>query len=168
MRPGTLGATVQSFAPANPRETLLTIMDQNPKVPRESLLSLVSDALQEPENLAQLLTVIEYWFINTLRSIEVLEQQVPGAKSVVREITKRATARAAGHVKTVILEEAKIELLKMAMPNGKTLGECTGKECQRFGGWLYQVGQRAGSRKVGQVMTEASLRELYAEAPAAT
>lgn len=166
MKPGTYGATVQSFAPANPRELLLNILDQNPKISREALLGLVSDALQEPANTAQLVAVIEYWFANTIRSIESLEaEHAPVAKAVTRDLTRKAVAKAAGTVKTAILEEAKIELLGMVMPNGKKLGDCTGRECQKFGGWLYQVGQRAGSRKVSQVMTEQSLRELYAQAP---
>jgi hypothetical protein len=51
--------------------------------------------------------------------------------------------------------------LELIMPNGKKLGQCTGTDCLRFGGWLSKVGEAVGpTRLVGDVFSENDLAKL--------
>lgn len=69
-------------------------------------------------------------------------------------------------VDKVIKERAQIELLKMLMPNGKKLSDCTGADCTKLGNtvgpWLLKLGRRLRPRQhVGTVFSETELAEIY-------
>lgn len=59
-------------------------------------------------------------------------------------------------------------LLDLVMPNGKSLRDCTGAECERFGKadeqrgrWLQRVAMEVGAdRRVGDVLGERKLKAL--------
>lgn len=53
-------------------------------------------------------------------------------------------------------------LLNWMMPNGKKLGDCTGRECRKAGGWLTRVAAKVPPRKlVRDVLSDAQLQKLY-------
>lgn len=59
---------------------------------------------------------------------------------------------------------AKIVLMQVTLPTGKTLAESTGAECVAAGGWLARVGERVGPRGiVGEILSESQLRGLLVE-----
>ena len=64
-------------------------------------------------------------------------------------------------VQAVIRKQAMI-LLDFVMPNDKELRDCTGTEVAKFGGKFVEIGQKAGKRKVGAVLTDDDLRKLQA------
>jgi hypothetical protein len=51
--------------------------------------------------------------------------------------------------------------LKLTMPNGKKLSDCTGKECIAFGGLFQKIGERVGpDKRIGDVLTEKQIAAL--------
>jgi hypothetical protein len=54
-------------------------------------------------------------------------------------------------------------LLAVITPNGKKLRDLTGRECGQAGGWFAKLaGKVKATQKVGTVLTEPELRELWA------
>src|SRR4051812_8811825 len=64
-----IGASVQSWRSANPRELLKTIVDDNPSSDRISLYKLFRKRLEEDDARDFIDTIIEYWFANNYHSI---------------------------------------------------------------------------------------------------
>jgi hypothetical protein len=61
--------------------------------------------------------------------------------------------------------QIKTKVLGLKMPNGKALRDCTGRECDHFGGWFKRLATKVGpDKRVGDVLTEADVRAIYAEA----
>ena len=65
-------------------------------------------------------------------------------------------------VRNAIKKIASQVLMTLRLPTGKTLGESTGAECRRCGGWLAKVGDRVGPRGiVGKKLNEQQLRAMW-------
>jgi hypothetical protein len=162
---GIRGATRQSWN-HSPRELLREILDAHPGSDRKGIFRLFRDRLDADDGQEYIETIVEYWFANNYYSL-IGNKPAPQAKR--REVAaqvEQATEVIAGRVRAKIKEQAKIMLLKMKLPNGKPLSECTGSECvqmgSRIGGWLAEIGRRVKpNQKVGEVMTEADLRAIY-------
>ena len=59
-----------------------------------------------------------------------------------------------------------LKLLDLMLPNGKTLRDCTGRECremgEKVGDWLLKVSSRVKpDQLVGDALQEADVRRLY-------
>jgi hypothetical protein len=53
-------------------------------------------------------------------------------------------------------------LLDWQLPNGKRLGDCTGRECRKAGGWLVRVAAKVPPRKlVRDVLDQGELQKLW-------
>jgi hypothetical protein len=51
--------------------------------------------------------------------------------------------------------------LKLTMPNGKKLGDCTGQDCINFGGLFQKIGEHVPlNRRVGDVLSEEQIKNL--------
>src|SRR6516164_1704973 len=65
-------------------------------------------------------------------------------------------------LKARVQEEAKLILLDLLMPNGKTLRNCTGADCECFGGWFTRLAKHVPAKKlVGDVLNERDVRKLW-------
>jgi hypothetical protein len=151
MEVGSYGATRQSWRSKNPRDALKKLIDSNPTSDQLELLNEFEKIARSDDG--YLSVIIEYWFTNNFRSLTT--------HSVVDAKRQRAKlAKASAHLTKKIKEKVEIELLKLIMPNGKPLAQCTGLECVKFGGWLSNIGKRVGAKNVGDVLTESELRDL--------
>jgi hypothetical protein len=101
------------------------------------------------------LAAAEYAFDNALRALHNEKKQRPA--------TKQASKSAAIHARLVAQIKGRV-LLKLKMPNGKELRNCTGDECSHFGGWLKRIAIVIGpDNRVGDILSEAEVRDIYAE-----
>lgn len=160
---GFIGAKVQTWRAANPRELLKRMIDSDPSLDRVATLYLFRDKLhQETDADALIDTIIEYWFTNNYYSLV-------GPISTPRYTPDRqnnAATQIVQRVRQKIAEVAQIQLLEMLMPNGKRLAECSGRECREMGpvigNWLARVARSMKAKDlVGNVMTEERLQDLY-------
>lgn len=158
---GTLGAKVQSWHGANPRELLKRVIDDNPGADRPALFALFKEALQDDDE--YIAAIVEYWFANNYNSII----HTPLSRPTNAATYERTVADIKEQLGKKIKESAAIALLDMVMPNGKTLADCTGGECmtlrRNIGGWLLRVARRVKTDEtVGSTLTEEQLQALYA------
>lgn len=170
--PGLYGAKVQSWHKANPRDLLKRLLDEHradaisfDQTLKKKVLAAFRDAVREDEDYLD--PIIEYWFSNNYHSLIEAPREVttPAQRSQMRQSVVETVKKA---VERRIVEEAKIALLDMVLPNGKSLRDCTGKECAalgpKIGGWLTRVAGEIGPRqKVGSALTEDRLQALYGE-----
>jgi hypothetical protein len=161
--PGVLGAKRASYRETNPRPLLKTIMQQSTdeKVWRDKFWSEVEDDKD------YLRAILAYWLDNTIRSIlneKPPEEAVPYTARI--KAGQRTTQPTRQQVKNAlhaqVERQVKIALLKLEMPNGKTLGECTGNECKRFGGWYAVLAKKVpANATVGGTLSESEVAALW-------
>ena len=155
---GVYGAKVQSWRESNPRDMLWRIMKELP-TKKEAFKQFMSE-IKDPDNEDYLDVALEYWFTLNYRSLS--NESVPAVEKVVHKQQKqREVEEVKEEVQAVIRKQAMI-LLDFVMPNDKALRDCTGTEVAKFGGKFVEIGQKAGKRKVGAVLTDDDLRKLQA------
>lgn len=155
---GTYGAKVQSWRRANPRELLRRLLDENPNDDKAALFEIFWSEISEEASTDLLKSVAEYWFANNYHSLT--------GHAAVRPLARKSEIKAL--IEKRIIEEARVMLLDMMMPNGKYLAQCTKEECTVFGGWLKAVASKlTPNQEVGAVLSEDELRAIYSEAWAA-
>jgi hypothetical protein len=85
-------------------------------------------------------------------------------RDAAKETPQRRAEREARAREEIEKAKQKIvyRLLDFALPNGKLLRNCTGKECKEAGGWLTAVAAKVKPNEiVGKVLSEEKLRALY-------
>jgi hypothetical protein len=140
---------VQSFAKDNPRALLFQIMTDNPQASRDEVFDLCLAAVED--NPAFIEPIVEYWFVNNYRIF------YSNGNSNSHDRSRQPSRMMIDSIK------AQISLLNIVLPTGKTLGESTGTECVKLGGWLSRIGQEAGKQIIAEVFSEQQLRDLLAE-----
>jgi hypothetical protein len=150
---GTYGAKRQSWKGVSPRDLLKRMIDSNPGVAEETLQEKFAARVEnEPDYLAP---IIEYWFANNYRSLVHSQPQVRVGRREARKAQDDV-------VKQTIIARAPIVLLDLAMPNGKSLRDCTGKDCAKAGGWLAKLAAKVKpAQKVGDALSEKEVRALF-------
>lgn len=143
---GSTGAKRSSWAKVHYRDLALSICESNKDMSVEELAELFLDALQKhPEYMN---SIALYVMANTRASL----QPRTGAKGFAQHEAKMIEKIAA---KTLV------RLMELTMPSGRTLGESTGSECSKAGGWLAKVGKAVGPTGiVGEKLTEEQLRKM--------
>ncbi len=159
---GILAATRQSWKKRSVRDVLVDVMAENPGVGEQKLLKKFVEHLEEDSG--DLAVTAEYAFINTYRRLQAeptAEERCNIAKQRVEKAKKVADA-ACDHAEKVKAIKEQIMLLNLEMPNGKKLSDCTGRECDRFGGWFKTLAKKVGATKrVGDIFDETKLRAVY-------
>jgi hypothetical protein len=155
---GITGAKRQSWKHDNPREVLISIIDQHPSAAKEELLEIFTQSVLEKGRRTLLETIIEYWFANNLHSLL-------NSDSGLR---KQFSAPQVSKIKEQIRERIKIAvgvvLMDMILPNKKRLRDCSGAECSAVGGWLSVVATRMSpSEIVGKKFSEEDVRAMLKE-----
>jgi len=151
---GTTGAKRATWRRANPRELLARIITENREKSAQAWRDLFWHEIGEDGQMLR--AIAEYWLDHNLRSLTDDNRD--------RDRTARRTAiqDAKTQVMERIGEQAKIVLLDLVMPNGKTLADCTGADCRRFGGVFSQIAQKVPARQlVGAVLSETQVRRLW-------
>ena len=175
IEPGILGAKRASWRKTNTRDTLWQIIEKHPDATevrwRSLFLAAIKDDAQryldgdiEDED-SLFNTAVYAHFGNVLRAVKLGEHK-PEAPEVRKERvssrkaeSEKAASHVKEHLKKRIVEEARIMLLQLEMPNGKTLGQCTGQECGQFKGWYSQLEKLVPARK--RVADQFSEDELW-------
>lgn len=156
---GITGAKRQSWKHDNPREILISIIDEYPSAGKDKLLKFFTQKVFEKENRTLLETIIEYWFANNLYSLLNSDPKLKKQFSQPLQVAK---------IKAQIRERIKVAagvvLMDMIMPNKKKLRDCSGAECAAVGGWLSIVATRMSpSAIVGKTFSEQDVRGMLAE-----
>jgi hypothetical protein len=160
------------FRSASPRMVAARIFRDHPNWSDADLLTAFAEGILEAGedcNMAALKQDAAPIYLAELRSKEaskagkVLQARAVAEKSGARAEEKRrrqkgvaaAAAAAAAAVKSIVL-------LELMTPCGKALGECTGAECARMGGWYREVAKRVAPGKiVVKVLSEDEVQALW-------
>lgn len=89
----------------------------------------------------------------------------PPTPAQLRQNLDVAKAKVVEERRVVDAMKTKIKgrILRLMMPNGKRLEDCTGAECVEFGGWYTAIGEYVGPYNlVGKVMKERDVLRLVA------
>lgn len=166
---GATGAKRQSFY-SGPRKALREILTENPNLDEAGALASFTDKMVpygwdiSIEHRELLEAIIVYWFTRNYKALvdrtKRTKTKVKKNVDAVVEVTRRIRDR--------ILSEAKIMFLSWVLPNGKTVAESTGAECQTFakriGPWLGKVASAVEPEQVvGEVLSEEQIKEMWVE-----
>ena len=149
--PGLTGAKRASWRDINPRALLAKIIADNPHLDEQQWRELLWDQVKDDTTL--LYAIVEYWLDNNVRSIT--DERTAKKKARVNQTTVKQTLVGK-------LRDEALKLLDLVMPNGKTLRQCTGQDCRRFGGWATRIAKHVPAKKmVGDVLSEAQVSKLW-------
>lgn len=158
---GIYGAKRQSFREANPCSILEKAITDDPGASQEMIFDEVWG--QIGDDLAMMRTVFEYWFTNNYRRIIRPQQRASAPATATRQAQEAA---ATALVRRRVEERAVVHLMAMFLPNGKTVGDTTGRELRaiapKMSSWLGDLAQLVPhSKTVRQVFNEDQLQNLY-------
>ena len=147
---GVQGAKRARWREVNPWKLLREIAEGLPNGEKEELWAAFWREAQDADDYLE--AIARYFFDNAFLSLKKDQDGTakhhkgkPKKESLESEVETRA-----------------LMLLQMMMPNGKQLGDCTGPDCRRFGGWLRGLAKLVPAGKtVGQSLTEAKVRRLW-------
>lgn len=167
-----IGQTQQkkSWRPSSAREVLQWLLGRNPGGDKEDHRHACWDVIRASEALS--LNLHDDWF-----DIVYAEMTKPPPRAKTRPgsgsgqpnpgqpngATTAATAELSARVRARIAEEARVVLLDLMLPTGKTVRDSTREELQHVGGWAHRVAERLRpNQTVAQAnLTEAELWRLY-------
>jgi hypothetical protein len=162
VEPGVLGAYRASWRKANPRELIMRIMKENPSADEITLRKLFWREVKNDEDHQRALS--EYFLDHVFKSLHDSESRKRSSEQA-KEAASAARERAHNvkrQLKARVQEEAKLILLDLLMPNGKTLRNCTGADCESFGGWFARLAKHVPAKElVGDVLNERDVRKLW-------
>jgi hypothetical protein len=161
---GMYGAKRATWRDENPRVRLRSIIQQHSASSEKVWRELFWEQITTDETQDELRAVVAYWFDNNLRSI--LKDRGPIIKrhrAAAYRAAAMATEEAKAQLSKRINEEAlRIVLLDLVMPNGKVLFDCTGRDCQHFGGWFVAIAKKVPPKaKVGDTLSEQQVFNLW-------
>ena len=145
----------------NPRKLLKSIIDDNPNAGDMEWRRLFVEEMENDRD--QRGAVYTYYLDNNIRSLTPRKAPERAAAAAVR--VKSARERAV-HIKeqveSHVREAAEIVLLELVTPNGKKLGECTGADCKRFGGWYMRIAKVVPTNeRVDETLSEKRLQQIW-------
>lgn len=165
---GILGAKRSKWRTTNFWELYRRVSNDNPKADRATIDELFWEEVEDEKD--YLRAIVQYAADNAFRSLndkrdkQTRAPDEPEARRRSAKEKKAQTAKAVSGVKDKlkqrVVDEARILLLKLEMPNGKTLGQCTGAECGQFKGWFAQLEKVVPARK--RVADQFSEDQLWA------
>jgi hypothetical protein len=167
---GILGAKRSKWRTINFWELYRRVSNDNPKADRATIDELFWEEVEDEKD--YLRAIVQYAADNAFRSLnDKREKQTraPDEPEARRRSAKEKKAQAAKAVSGVkdklkqrVVDEARILLLKLEMPNGKTLGKCTGPDLERIGGWYSGLAKLVPARKnLEDVVSEDRLWALW-------
>lgn len=158
--PGVKASKRASWRETNPRAVLRKLFEDNPSASQSEVWQLFLGECRSDDDLGE-----AAWRYCFDAGFAAFRQRPPGSAPSPSP-SPSPKAKNAVHeeqeLQTRIEREVEIALLQLPMPNGKTLGECTGPDCVRFGLWYQQLAPKIPAHKtVADVFTEKQLRALW-------
>lgn len=148
-----LHSTGASFAKdSGPRDLIVSLVEDNPGADRKELFEKFARSLNKKSK--DYRRAIEwYFFVN-------MYEYLTGSRHRQRDPVQLAEVRQANR-NAIEQIKAKIVMLDLVMPNGKTIRDCTGHEMASFGTRFKKVAARVGKvNSVGSVLSEDELQKL--------
>jgi hypothetical protein len=176
---GTQGAKRASFKQYNFRALAAKLLNDNPRMGKDDGLKKFIEALYDDENSEEYIrSCFAYCWDNAFEAATReeererklrLRREDPNEQKRRDEATKqrrylaeKATQEAIQKNDQKVEERATFLFLSWKLANDKPLGECTGAELRKIGGFFKVVADRVGDRKVvGKVLSEGQLQEMY-------
>ena len=154
--PGVQGAAKRAWKPKNTRQVFEQIMRDNPRADRERITKLYREAIEGDED--YLRTDLEYCCDNHWLAWEH-QRRKPSSLSA----SSLGTAMPPSPELIQATEQLKgMVLMMLTMPNGKPLGDCTGSDLTKIGGWFGALRSKVGPRQtVRSVLSEEDLRQAW-------
>ena len=144
---GRLGSKRSSWSRVHYRDLALKICQDHPEFSVEALAQVFSDAVIKHPEFMESISI--YIMANIRAALTPRNGQARGG-NIEDRVVKQVAAK------------AMTALMILPMPSGKTLGQSTGEECIKVGGWLERVGKRVGPRGiVGRMLSEKDLQAMW-------
>jgi hypothetical protein len=138
---GLKGSKRASWSKANYRDLALRVCEVHPDLEVEEL---AREFLKELEQFPEYMSSIAIYIMANVKAS--LDQKPRARPTTPTATVERIAARV---------------LMRLQMPSGKLLGESTGAECVKTGGWLREVGKAVGPRGiVSEKLTEDDLARM--------
>jgi hypothetical protein len=152
---GTQGAFRATWRKVQPRLLLERLVNENPDANEEKIHLMFWQEIEEDKD--YLRACVEYWLDNNYASIlrpkskEAFERN----HSVKRDEVKKK-------IKQRVQQEVYVALLELEMPNGKPLGDCTGRDCKKFNNWFATLAGKVPANKlVRDVLSENEIYKVW-------
>jgi hypothetical protein len=152
---GMHGATYQSWHGDAIRVIFREIQREHPRANEKLLIKILAERLAEEPDTAK--AAAEYIVKNMINVQRGYSTRARRAATPQQRAQREAETNAAAEAGV-----NKILLLNYPMPNGKRLRHCTGTYVKKLGGGWTRIGNKAGTKEIGQVFDENSLRECMA------
>lgn len=143
------GPAVNKTKTSNPTEVMVRLIQKHPDASYETIEKKVIAKIEDDEDLRT--PALQYFCRNAWSS---LHRTTP---------YRRNNAETARQIAEGVQRAKQIVLLELIAPNGKRVGDCTGIEMTKFGGFYAKIGKAVGRRKVGAVLSEDQLWKLWKE-----
>ena len=141
---GRQGAKRSSWTKVHYRDLALKVCHENPDADVEELAEIFLAALEKHPEFMESIAI--YIMANIRAALTPRSQPVTDLET---RVIKQVAAKV---------------LMKLPMPGGKTLGQSTGAECIKAGGWLAAVGHKIGRRNiVGEKLKEKDLQAMWSK-----
>lgn len=156
---GKYGAKVQSWKKHGPREILENLINKFGSEDKAFLLKEYSAAVRK--NPEALHTIILYTFTNNYRSL--VEDNEGESERRRKKYERRIRTKRDAEVAVKVARVRVVTLvLGMTMPNGKTLGESTGREVRKVGGLFSKIAAKVPpNKRVDSVLSEKEALALW-------
>jgi hypothetical protein len=145
---GIKGATYQSWHVDAIRVIFREIQEEHPKADDKRLVKILTERLMTDNDTAK--AAAEYIVKNMMN----VQRSYQSQSTPEQQAKRNAEISAA-----VKIGVNKILLLNYPMPNGQRLRHCSGTYIAKLGGAWTRVGKKAGTKLIGEVFDEDSLRE---------
>lgn len=152
-----------------PHELVARLRREHPKAPADQIRRLYREhvldltAFNDPDVEGWVMVPLDAWLLINVR--DPAAPREPGeraARAAEKEALVETIKR--GHQR-VVEAEAAVRLLEYVLPNGKTIGDCTGLQCQklsrRHGSFFAELAKRiTRGERVRVHLSEVELQEI--------
>ena len=137
---GVQGAKRATWRDNDPRPLVAKILGSN--LDSNKAFETFFDEIREDVGLLR--AVAQYYWDNAYVA-HIRSAVTPEKRTQKRVAERTAIETTKTKFQQRIVKEATIVLLEIVTPNGKKLADCTGSECNRFGGWFVALSTSAGT-----------------------
>jgi hypothetical protein len=148
---GTKGATYQSWHGDAIRVIFREIQQEHPRADEKRLVKLLTERIAKEPDAAK--AAAEY----------IVKNMMNVQRAYAKPKSSEQRSKDKVEIETIVTDRVqKFLLLNYQMPNGKRYRHCSGTYVATLGGAYKRVGKKAGSKLIGEVFDENSLRTCMA------